>query len=181
MYCYLLIIILCSIRTTASLLLPHPVFVQHLLFDRHSSRSRDLLVKTDNFSTCMKHIFQWERKTKQSKCKNQKKYQISLRVYWQIIREHFSLDHRWQTQGPWAESGPPPCFIQPGTLFLPGSSTELLNRQLRSSYIYSSKITLGPLKATVRLMWPPENEFDTPALGPSTLLQKARFHSSLYG
>ena len=36
------------------------------------------------------------------------------------------LNHRWQTQGPRAESGPPPCFIRPGTLFLPGSSTELL-------------------------------------------------------
>ena len=25
--------------------------------------------------------------------------------------------HRCQTQGPQAESGPPPCFIWPGTLF----------------------------------------------------------------
>ena len=36
-----------------------------------------------------------------------------------------SLDHSWQTQGPQAESGPPPCFIQPDTLFLPGGSAEL--------------------------------------------------------
>ena len=36
------------------------------------------------------------------------------------------LHHRWQTQGPRAESGPPPCFIWPGTLFLPGGSAELL-------------------------------------------------------
>ena len=36
------------------------------------------------------------------------------------------LDHRWQTQGPWAESSPPPCFIQPSTLFLPGGNAELL-------------------------------------------------------
>ena len=36
-----------------------------------------------------------------------------------------SLDHRWQTKGLQAESGPPPCFIRPGTLFLSGSSTEL--------------------------------------------------------
>ena len=36
-----------------------------------------------------------------------------------------ALEHRWQTQGLWAESGPPPCFIWPGTLFLPGSHTEL--------------------------------------------------------
>ena len=37
----------------------------------------------------------------------------------------YSLDHRWQTQGLHAESGPPPCFIRPGTLFLPGGSTDL--------------------------------------------------------
>ena len=33
--------------------------------------------------------------------------------------------HRWQTQGPWAECGPPPCFMQPSTLFLPIGSAEL--------------------------------------------------------
>ena len=38
-----------------------------------------------------------------------------------------SLVHRGQTQGPWAESGPPPCFIQPGTLFLSSCSAELLD------------------------------------------------------
>ena len=37
-----------------------------------------------------------------------------------------ALGHRWQTQGPQAESGPPPCFILPSTLFLPGSRAELL-------------------------------------------------------
>ena len=36
------------------------------------------------------------------------------------------LSHRWQTQGPLAESGPPPCFILPSTLFLPGGSAKLL-------------------------------------------------------
>ena len=36
------------------------------------------------------------------------------------------LLHRWQTQGPWTESGPLPCFMWPGTLFLPGSIAELL-------------------------------------------------------
>ena len=36
-----------------------------------------------------------------------------------------TLSHRWQTQGPWTESSPPPCFIQPGTLFLFDGSTEL--------------------------------------------------------
>ena len=38
-----------------------------------------------------------------------------------------SLDHSWQTQGPRAESGPPPCFICPSTLFLPSGSTEFLS------------------------------------------------------
>ena len=33
--------------------------------------------------------------------------------------------HRWQTQGLRAESGPPPCFIQPNTLFLPSDRAEL--------------------------------------------------------
>ena len=42
----------------------------------------------------------------------------------------FTLDNylrpRWQTQGLRAESGPPPCFILPGTLFLPSGSAKLL-------------------------------------------------------
>ena len=33
--------------------------------------------------------------------------------------------HRWQTQGPGAESSPLPSFMQPGTLFLPCGSTKL--------------------------------------------------------
>ena len=36
------------------------------------------------------------------------------------------LKHRWQTQGLWAKSGPPPCFIRPSTLFLPSSSAKFL-------------------------------------------------------
>ena len=35
------------------------------------------------------------------------------------------IDHRWQTQGPWAESSPPPCFTQPDTFFLAGGSAKL--------------------------------------------------------
>ena len=35
------------------------------------------------------------------------------------------LEHRGQTQGLRAESGPPPRFIRPSTLFLPGGSAEL--------------------------------------------------------
>ena len=59
------------------------------------------------------------------------------------------LKHRRQTQGPRAESGPPPGFIRPGSLFLPGSSTELL----APSQLYGPEVTFGPLKATARLMW----------------------------
>ena len=36
------------------------------------------------------------------------------------------LGHRWQTQGPWVKSGPPPYFIWPGTLFPPSGSAKLL-------------------------------------------------------
>ena len=43
-------------------------------------------------------------------------------------KENKSLEHRWQTQGLWPESSLPPCFIQPGTLFLPsGSAKHFLN------------------------------------------------------
>ena len=40
-------------------------------------------------------------------------------------RRSLTLWHRWQTQGPRAESGPPLRLIWPGTLFLPGGSTKL--------------------------------------------------------
>ena len=36
-----------------------------------------------------------------------------------------AIHHSWHTQGPQAKSGPPPCFIRPGTLFLSSGSTEL--------------------------------------------------------
>ena len=41
--------------------------------------------------------------------------------------------HRWQTQGPQAESGPLPCFIRPGILFLP---LFLLQGNIDTLYIY---------------------------------------------
>ena len=52
------------------------------------------------------------------------------------IAQRISLEHRWQTQGPRAESRPPPCFIQPGTLFLPSGNANLLS-PIWSSYIYT--------------------------------------------
>ena len=47
---------------------------------------------------------------------------LILFLYLQVVLH--CVEHRWQTQGPWAESCP--CFIRPSTLFLPGSSTKLL-------------------------------------------------------
>ena len=44
-----------------------------------------------------------------------------------LQKERNYVDHKCQTQGLWAESGPPPCFILPGTLFLPGRSAKLLD------------------------------------------------------
>ena len=49
------------------------------------------------------------------------KYQISLAEGFGCL----PLSHRWQTQGPRAESSPPPCFFWPSTLFLPNSSAQL--------------------------------------------------------
>ena len=59
-----------------------------------------------------------------------------------------TLIHRWQTQGPRAESSPPPCFY----LAAAPSSLPLVKEQLHS---YSPKVTFGPLRPTARLMWPP--------------------------
>ena len=67
-----------------------------------------------------------------------------------------------QTQGPWAETGPLPCFICPAPCFYLAaapSSLPLVKEQLHS---YSPKITFGPLKATARLMWPPVKMSLTP-------------------
>ena len=62
------------------------------------------------------------------------------------------LEHRWQTQVPKAESGPPPCFIWPSTLFLPGRSASSLPLFKEQLHLYSPKIKFSPLKANVRLM-----------------------------
>ena len=72
------------------------------------------------------------------------------------------IGHRRQTQGPRTEPSPPPCFILPGTLFVPAaapSSLPLIKEQL---HLYSPKITCGPLKATAGLMWPPVKMSLTP-------------------
>ena len=57
--------------------------------------------------------------------------------------------------GAQAKSGPPPCFIWPSTLFLPAAAPSSLPLVKEQLHLYSPKITFGPLKVTVRLMWPP--------------------------
>ena len=64
------------------------------------------------------------------------------------------VGHRWQTQGPGAESGPPPCFIRRAPCFYPAAAPSSLPLVKEELYLYSPKITFGALKATVRLMWP---------------------------
>ena len=77
---------------------------------------------------------------------------------------HIYIAHRWQTQGPWAESSPAPCFIQPGTLFLPSGSAELSLNCYGIVTLYSPKTIFGPLKATSRLIWPPVKTSLTPLI-----------------
>ena len=66
-----------------------------------------------------------------------------------------ALEHRWQTQGPWAKSGLhlvlsglAPCFYSAVAL-----SSRLTTKE--KLHLCSPKITFSPLKATARLMWPP--------------------------
>ena len=74
------------------------------------------------------------------------------------------IGHRWQTQGLGAESGPPPCFIRPGTLFLPAAAPSSFPLVKELSHLHSPKVTFGPLKATARLTWPPVKMSPTPLL-----------------
>ena len=64
-------------------------------------------------------------------------------------------------------SGPAPCFYPAAV-----PSSRLTIKE--SLHVYSPKITFGPLKATVRLMWPPgENEFDVPTIEENHPEEKA--------
>ena len=72
------------------------------------------------------------------------------------------VDHRRQTQGPRAESGLhlvlsglAPCFYPPAAL----TSRLTVKEQL---HVHSPNVTVGPLKATARLMWPPVKMSLTP-------------------
>ena len=76
----------------------------------------------------------------------------------------FPLNHRWQTQGPGAESSPPPCFICPAPCFYSAAALSSCSTVKEQLHLHSCEITFGPLKATARLVWPRgDNEFDTPA------------------
>ena len=57
-----------------------------------------------------------------------------------------TLEHRWQTQGLWAKSSPPPCFYPVAA----PSSLPLVKEEL---HLYRPKITFNPLKVTARLTW----------------------------
>ena len=61
------------------------------------------------------------------------------------------IEHLWSQV---ANTRPPPGFILPTTWFLPGHSAQLLAPVKEELYLYSPKSTFGPLKATLRLMWP---------------------------
>ena len=67
----------------------------------------------------------------------------------------YTLEHRWQTQGSWAKSSPPPCFICPSPRFYLAAAPSSLPLVKEQLHLCSLKITFGPLKATARLMWPP--------------------------
>ena len=75
------------------------------------------------------------------------------------------LQHRRQTQGLWAESSPPPCFIQPAPCFnlVAGLNSLPVVKEL---HLYTFKITFGPLNviSNEAHVAPGENEFDTPDL-----------------
>ena len=50
-------------------------------------------------------------------------YYSQIHVTTSVIGSTYSTGGKHKARG--AESVPPPCFIQPGTLFLPGGSTDL--------------------------------------------------------
>ena len=53
------------------------------------------------------------------------KFCLTTEIFFFFL-EQLGLEHTRQMQGPRAESGPSPCFIRPGTLFLPRGIVELL-------------------------------------------------------
>ena len=52
------------------------------------------------------------------------------------MKMSFPLYHRWQTQGPQAESGPPPCSIRPAPCFYPAAALSSLPL-VKGSYMYT--------------------------------------------
>ena len=59
------------------------------------------------------------------------------------VREFNALRHRWQTQGPRAESGPPPCFIQLAPCFYPAAALSSHLTVKEQLHLYSPKLHLA--------------------------------------
>ena len=55
--------------------------------------------------------------------------EYKLHVWMYSVHRNYDISHRWQTQGPWAKFGPPPCFYPAAA---PSSCLTV-----RSSYIYT--------------------------------------------
>ena len=80
--------------------------------------------------------------------KNEKKLRKVKRHVLHKVTRLVLLKHGRQTPGPQAKSGPAPCFYP-----VAAPSCHLTVKELL--HVYSPKVTFGPLKATVRLVWPP--------------------------
>ena len=112
--------------------------------DRRQGTDKGAVQGIRNWDSLVQHIWQWLDMTGQGERRRQRDSnqwaEISItqvrktQTLWASKLNNVKqmpnavlelLDHRWQTQGQWAESGSPPCFIWPGTVFLPGGSTEL--------------------------------------------------------
>ena len=90
------------------------------------------------------------------------RHEQALAMWQGELRVDNIIDHRWHTQSRGLNlafhlvlSGPAPCFY----LVVAPSSHLTVKEEL---HVYSPKITFGPLKATTRLMWPPERMSVTP-------------------
>ena len=85
--------------------------------------------------------------------------------------DYYGLRAQAANTRPAGPSGPPPCFIRPGTLFLPGGSTRLsLTCKGVVTFVQSSNY-IRPFEGNQEAdVAPSENEFDTPALEYSLIL-----------
>ena len=88
-------------------------------------------------------------------------YHLVCLSFSQIISEGTGGKHK--AHG--AESGPPPCFIWPGTLFLPGNSAELLAPSSGAVPCTQSRNHMQPFEGNCKGdVAPGDNESDTAEL-----------------